>query len=89
MIKTFVQMSHFIIIVCIAVAALLTARVKPKKYFITTYGAVADASTLNTKAIQKTIDACAAEGVVVHYFPNKKGLPVTSWIPEQDNLYKR
>ena len=36
--------------------------IKPKTYLITSYGALADGSTINTKAIQKTIDVCAASG---------------------------
>ncbi len=31
-------------------------------FYITDYGAVGDSTTLNTEAIQKTIDACAAQG---------------------------
>ena len=33
-----------------------------KRYVITTFGAVADGHTLNTKAIQSAIDTCAAKG---------------------------
>lgn len=36
--------------------------IKTKKFAITTYGAVGNGETLNTAAIQQTIDACAAEG---------------------------
>jgi alpha-L-rhamnosidase len=36
--------------------------VKAKRYLITEHGAVADGTTLNTKAIQATIDECAKNG---------------------------
>jgi exo-poly-alpha-galacturonosidase len=65
MIKVVAQKKHFISIVFIAVVFSLIAAgaiQKPKRYIITSYGAVADATTLNTIAIQKTIDACTAEG---------------------------
>jgi polygalacturonase len=41
---------------------LLAAPAAEKRFSITDNGAVGDACTLNTKAIQKTIDACAAAG---------------------------
>jgi exo-poly-alpha-galacturonosidase len=46
------------------VSFLIAARTikKPKRYIITSYGAIADATTINTIAIQKAIDACTAEG---------------------------
>jgi len=42
-----------------AAAAKLTL---PKRYFITDFGAVTNAQTINTKAIQSAIDHCAANG---------------------------
>ncbi len=48
----------------IALTALLMAftPAKPRRYLVTAYGAVAGGTTLNTIAIQKTIDACSATG---------------------------
>jgi len=44
------------------VLASFSARQPPKRYNIATNGAVADGQTLNTQAIQATIDKCAAAG---------------------------
>lgn len=43
---------------------------KPKEYVITTYGATGNGETLNTLAIQKTIDACASAGGGIVVIPN-------------------
>ena len=42
---------------------------KPKVFNIKTYGAIGDSVTLNTEAIQKTIDACHAAGGGVVWVP--------------------
>jgi polygalacturonase len=47
---------------------------KPSRYVITDYGAVADAATLNTAAIQKAIDAAAAAGGGVAEIPEGRFL---------------
>jgi len=47
---------------CVAFFLFVQAVGKSKRYLITTYGAVADGITINTAAIQKTIDDCAANG---------------------------
>ncbi|MFT3824311.1 MAG: glycoside hydrolase family 28 protein [Chitinophagaceae bacterium] len=55
---------------------LLCAQIaRPKKFFITDYGAVGDSLTINTAAIQKTIDACAANGGGIVTIP--KGVFIT------------
>src|SRR4051812_43505998 len=38
------------------------AFVQPKRYLITSFGAIADGKTMNTTAIQKAIDECAGNG---------------------------
>ena len=47
---------------------------KPSRYVITDYGAVADAATLHTAAIQKAIDAAAAAGGGVAEIPEGRFL---------------
>jgi len=44
------------------VAAEQSSTKPAKRYVITDYGAVSDANTINTKAIQAAIDKCAADG---------------------------
>jgi exo-poly-alpha-galacturonosidase len=46
----------------LVVLASFSARQPPKRYDITANGAVGDGQTLNTQAIQATIDKCAAAG---------------------------
>jgi polygalacturonase len=50
-----------VIVLAVFVAA-QTGGKAPKRYLITDFGAIADAATVNTKAIQATIDKCAASG---------------------------
>lgn len=46
----------------ILLLVVLTAAKNPTEYVITDFGAIADSTTLNTKAIQSTIDLAAANG---------------------------
>lgn len=58
-----IQRKQFILVIfSVAWVVFAHASVKPKRYLITSYGAVADGKTLNTTSMQKTIDACAAQG---------------------------
>jgi polygalacturonase len=56
---------YILLALLFAVPVLLTAANKPKRYNITAHGAVGDGKTLNTKAIQATIDDCAKGGGTV------------------------
>lgn len=65
-----------ILIICLAPAVVIAAMafIKPvakpaKRYLVTTYGAKGDSATLNTQAIQKTIDECSAKGGGVVVIP--------------------
>jgi exo-poly-alpha-galacturonosidase len=53
---------RYIFIIAITLMSFSPASNKAKRYLITSYGAVADGVTVNTSAIQKTIDECAANG---------------------------
>jgi exo-poly-alpha-galacturonosidase len=50
------------LLLCLTFFLFVQAIGKSKRYLVTTYGAVADGATINTAAIQKTIDDCAANG---------------------------
>jgi len=50
----------FIFAVCVLFASSSTAA--PNRFPITSFGAIPDAKTLNTKAIQSAVDACAKQG---------------------------
>lgn len=55
---------QWLIILVFSVSCALCALtlLKPKRYLITSYGAVAGGKTINTNAIQKTIDECSSKG---------------------------
>lgn len=56
----------------------------PKLFFVNDYGAVSDTITINTKAIQKAIDDCAARGGGIVAF--KPGTYVTGSIFVKNNV---
>jgi exo-poly-alpha-galacturonosidase len=57
-----IKIKPLILVFAIALVSFAPASNKSKRYLITSYGAVADGATVNTLAIQKTIDECAANG---------------------------
>lgn len=59
--------------------------VSAKVYDITRYGAKGDSTTLNTKAIQRTIDECAANGGGTVYFP--AGVYLSGTLILRDNIH--
>ena len=74
-----------VIALAVSVAA-QTGGKAPKRYLITDFGAVADASTVNTKAIQATIDKCAAAGGGVVVVPKGAYLSGAIFLKQGVNL---
>ena len=58
-----------------------------KTFNIVSFGAVADAKTINTKAIQKAIDACSAAGGGMVYVPQGTFLTGTFHLKSNINLF--
>jgi polygalacturonase len=58
----------------------------PKRYVISDFGAVADATTVNTKAIQAAIDKCAASGGGVVVVPKGTFLSGAIFLKQGVNL---
>jgi polygalacturonase len=58
-----------------------------KRYIITDYGAVGDGQTLNTKAIQSTIDRCAADGGGMVVIPKGNFLTGAIFLKQGVNLH--
>jgi polygalacturonase len=59
----------------------------PKRFVISDFGAVADAKTVNTKAIQAAIDKCAASGGGVVVVPKGTFLSGAIFLKQGTNLY--
>lgn len=78
--QTYIKSSLLTLIVVTVAAFLLSAiqPPKPKEYLVTSYGAVGDSSTLNTEAIQNTIEACSVAGGGTVVIP--KGVFITGAI---------
>jgi polygalacturonase len=60
--KILVRSSILIIITSFLLATMTSFSAKPKIYNVKKYGAKGDSITINTKAIQKTIDKCSKNG---------------------------
>src|SRR4051812_30878884 len=58
---------HFLALACASLVAALAA--EPKPYVASDFGAVGDAQTVNTRALQSLIDRCSAEGGGVVVIP--------------------
>jgi polygalacturonase len=67
-------------------AAAQTGAKAPKRFVISDYGAVADGSTVNTKAIQSTIDKCAVSGGGVVVVPKGTFLSGAIFLKQSVNL---
>ena len=70
-----------------ASAAAQTGGNAPKRFVISDFGAVADAKTVNTKAIQAAIDQCAASGGGVVVVPKGTFLSGAIFLKQGANLY--
>jgi exo-poly-alpha-galacturonosidase len=68
----------FLVVLLLSVNTQLIASSASKRYDITSYGAVGDSKTLNTRAIQSAIDACSVSGGGVVVVP--KGIFITGAI---------
>ena len=67
--------------------ATIASSAQTSVYNIASYGAVADGKTINTKAIQKTIDACAAKGGGTVAIPAGVYISGTLHLKSNINLY--
>jgi len=65
----------------------LAGALRAQSFDVTHYGAVGDHLTLNTAALQKAIDACAASGGGTVYFPAGKFLSGTLTLKSDVTLY--
>src|ERR1022692_1216493 len=70
-----------------ASAAAQTGGNAPKRFVISDFGAVADAKTVNTEAIQAAIDRCAASGGGVVVVPKGTFLSGAIFLKQGANLY--
>ena len=70
-----------------ASAAAQTGGNAPKRFVISDFGAVADAKTVNTEAIQAAIDQCAASGGGVVVVPKGTFLSGAIFLKQGANLY--
>ena len=68
------------------IAAAQTGGNAPKRFVISDFGAVADGKTVNTKAIQATIDKCAASGGGVVVVPKGTFLSGAIFLKQGVNL---
>lgn len=71
-------LSNVLLLPLAAIIILSAYAFKPKAFVITSYGAIADGKTINTVAIQNTIEACRAAGGGVVVIP--KGVFVSGAI---------
>jgi polygalacturonase len=87
---SFAQYRSFACLGAILLAASVAAQTggnAPRRFVISDFGAVADAKTVNTKAIQAAIDQCAAGGGGVVVVPKGTFLSGAIFLKQGANLY--
>jgi hypothetical protein len=81
------DLSIFYAFLLAAYAAAQTGGKAPARFVITDFGAIADAKTVNTKAIQSAIDKCAASGGGVVVVPKGTFVSGAIFLKQGANLY--
>src|ERR1035441_1635807 len=75
-------------VVALAISlAAQTGAQAPKRFVISDFGAVADAKTVNTKAIQAAIEKCASSGGGVVVVPKGTFVSGAIFLKQGANLY--
>src|SRR5271157_2463698 len=80
------SISIFAVVALAISLAAQTGGKAPKRFVISDFGAVADAATVNTKAIQAAIDKCAASGGGVVVVPKGTFLSGAIFLKQGVNL---
>jgi len=80
------SITRYILILCILFAMPFFSFSTPVYYNIMDYGAKGDGSTINTKAIQSAIDACAKGGGGTVFFPSGKFVSGTLFLKSNITL---
>jgi polygalacturonase len=81
-----IALSRFTLVIITSIL-LVSFHFQEKHYLITNYGAVADTFTINTAAIQKAIDKCAADGGGTVVIPKGVFVSGSIFLREKVNLH--
>lgn len=72
---------------CFSMVFVSVFSTQAKIYDVTAFGAKGDSVTLNSQAIQHTIDECASNGGGIVYFPAGNYISGTIWLKDNIHLY--